>query len=171
VRIRQSVEFGITSTNTTADELATRIGIEPDRVSVKGSRITEPPIPRWHWWKIVCDENDLNIDEQIAKVLSRVKSHSADIAMIVKELERESPPGGAQLSIVRYFNDQDGADAKWGTIESSKGIEEVRGPLDHDLLGWRLSADDLGFLVEIGANIWVDEYDNTERDETVDSSI
>jgi hypothetical protein len=119
----------------------------------------------------VCDEPALDIEEQIAKVLSRIKSQSGEIAKIVRELERESPPGGAQLSIVRYFNDRDGADARWGTIESSMGIEVARGPIGHHLLGWRLSADDLGFLVEIGAPIWVDEYDNDESDEAVDSTM
>ena len=150
--------------------MATRIGIEPDSVSIKGSRIKEPPIPRWHWWRIVCDETGINVDEQFAIVLGRIKSQKVEIAKLVRELESEFPPGGAQLSIVRYFNDLDGEEAKWGVIESSMGKEVARGPLSHHLLGWNLKADDLGFLVEVGANIHADEYDNAEGDQGSEST-
>jgi hypothetical protein len=162
MKIRQYVTFGITSKETTAAEMTARIGIEPDRVSIKGSRIADPPIPGWHWWTIVCDQTGISVGEQISIVLNRIKSQEVEVTNLVSELKGESQPGGAQLSIVRYFNDLEGEDAEWGAIEWSKGIEVAWGLRSHHLLGWNINSDDLGLLVEVGASIDVDEYDQAE---------
>lgn len=64
--LRQFVYFALFSKHTSVAEMTAVLGIEPDEVSVRGSRFTEPAvIPVSHSWKIVCREPGLRVDEQI----------------------------------------------------------------------------------------------------------
>jgi Domain of unknown function (DUF4279) len=54
VEIEQYAYFALKSAVVPAAEMAERLGMEPDEVSVRGSRVAEPPRPIRHSWKIVC---------------------------------------------------------------------------------------------------------------------
>ncbi|WP_329245510.1 DUF4279 domain-containing protein [Actinoallomurus sp. NBC_01490] len=60
MRVRQYVYFALHSSTLPAAEMATRLGLEPDEVSVRGSRTTTPPRPVTHVWKIVCRDRGLS---------------------------------------------------------------------------------------------------------------
>lgn len=132
------------------------LGIEPDEVSVRGSRFTEPAvIPVSHSWKIVCREPGLRVDEQITRVLDRLRPHSDRIAELAGQLAAEEQEhGGAVLEVVRYFND---ADEEQQPLQS----EVPEGP---NLFGWHLDRDVLDFLTATGAALDIDEYDMTPHE-------
>jgi hypothetical protein len=139
MRIRQYVYFALRSRELSATEMATRLGLEPDEVLLRGSRQPDPPVPVSHAWKIVC----------------RLTPYTEKIAELAAELTtREGEQSGARLSVVRYFGSDDGEE------------EEPSGPADpfqklpgqHQLLGWTLSRETMRFLLATGSSLDVDEY-------------
>ncbi|WP_329318134.1 DUF4279 domain-containing protein [Streptomyces sp. NBC_01262] len=142
--LRQYAYFALFSERTSAEEMTSQLGISPDEVSVRGSRFTEPAvIPVSHVWKIVCREEDLRVDEQIARVLDRLRPHTGRVAELAGRLAADG--GGAVLQVVRCFNDagQNRRDAS-GTA---------------NLFGWHLDRNVLAFLTAVGAELDIDEYD------------
>jgi hypothetical protein len=155
MRIRQYVYFALRSRELSATEMATRLGLEPDEVLLRGSRQPDPPVPVSHAWKIVCRRHGLTVDEQLAQVLARLTPYTEKIAELAAELTtREGEQSGARLSVVRYFGSDDGEE------------EEPSGPADpfqklpgqHQLLGWTLSRETMRFLLATGSSLDVDEY-------------
>ncbi|MFC8720014.1 DUF4279 domain-containing protein [Kitasatospora sp. NPDC057198] len=148
--LRQYAYFGLSSQHISADEMTSRLGITPDEVTVRGSRITTPrAIPASHRWKIVCREPGLCVDEQIARILDRLRPHTARIAELVGQLSADD--GGAVLQVVRCFNDTD-------HDESPSHPDAPDAP---NLFGWHLDRDVLDFLAAVNAELDVDEYDMT----------
>jgi hypothetical protein len=149
--LRQYVYFALFSEHTSAEEMTSQLRISPDEVSVRGSRFTEPAvIPVSHVWKIVCREPDLRVDEQIARVLNRLRPHTGRVAELAGRLAADG--GGAVLQVVRYFNDTaQNRSAPSGTT---------------DLFGWHLDRNVLAFLTAVGAEFDVDEYDMTPDEDT-----
>ena len=151
--LRQYTYFALFSQHTSADEMTSQLGITPDEVSVRGSRFTEPAvIPVSHRWKVVCREPDLRVDEQMTRILDRLRPHTDRIAELVGQLS--SADGGAVLQVVRYFNDTD-------QDESSSQSDPP------NLFGWHLERDVLDFLTAVGAELDVDEYDMTPGEDTI----
>ncbi|MGW4051127.1 DUF4279 domain-containing protein [Streptomyces sp. NPDC004779] len=151
--LRQCVYFALFSQHTSAAEMTALLGIEPDEVSVRGSRFTEPAVvPVSHSWKIVCREPGLRVDEQIGRVLDRLRPHTARIAELAGRLATEEQEhGGAVLEVVRCFNDTD----------QEQQPRQQGTPEDSNLFGWHLDRDVLDFLTATGAVLDIDEYDMT----------
>lgn len=148
--LHQYAYFALFSRHTSADEMTSELGVPPDEVSVRGSRFTGPrTIPVDHSWKIVCREPGLRIDEQIIRVLDRLRPHTDRIAELAGRLAADN--GGAVLQVVRYFNDTDQG--------------QPSAPDAPNLFGWHLDRDVLDFLAAVGAELDVDEYDMTGDDE------
>lgn len=153
--VSQYVYFALYSRDTSAAEITAILGREPDEIKVRGSRITEPKtIPTHHCWKIVCREPVLRVDEQISRVLERIKPHAEAIAALVHRLDAEDDPGsGAALQVIRYFNDapdlQDPPDRQDERAETP------------NLFGWHLDRTVLDFLHKVGAILDIDEYDTS----------
>ena len=99
MKIRQYVYFGIKSEVLTADEIAQRVGLAPDRAVVRASRTADPPRPCFHVWEIRCDESGLRIDEQIERVIVRVEP----VGTAIRDLIAEPSEVHAWLQMVRYF--------------------------------------------------------------------
>ncbi|MEV0648275.1 DUF4279 domain-containing protein [Phytomonospora sp. NPDC050363] len=150
MRMSQYVYFAIKSETMPATEITARLGVEPDRFSVRGSRRADPPVPVCHSWQVRCDERGLRVDEQIDRVLARLTPVTAKIA----ELCREPDEVAAVLEVVRFFEDEDGEDPKPQPAEENL----VRIP-DQHLLGWVLDRRVIEFLAATGAFLDVDEYD------------
>jgi hypothetical protein len=94
VRIKQHVYFRIWSEKVAASEVTARLGIEPDGFMIRGSRQPNPPIPTGHQWSVNCDEPDLRVDAQVAKLVDRLEPAAARIAELVGELAEDDPPRG-----------------------------------------------------------------------------
>jgi hypothetical protein len=140
----QFSSFSLFSQHISADEMTSRLGLEPDEVTVRGSRFTEPRvIPVFHRWKVECRDSDLRVDEQIARLLERLKPHTDRIAGLSRQLATRD--GGAVLQVVRYFNDTD--------------PDLPRTPDSLNLFGWHLDRAVMDFLMATGAELDVDEYD------------
>jgi hypothetical protein len=101
--IRQYVYFAVRSDAVNADEVSRRLGLEPDHIAVRGSRSAEPPRPVANVWKIVCDEPDMTIDEQVEVVLQRLRPAEARLVELAKD-----PGCSVALQLVRYFGDEEG---------------------------------------------------------------
>lgn len=103
MRIRQYVYFSLLSTQVSAAEITTRLGVEPDRVRVRGTRSTRLPLPVYHAWQVICDDPRLRVDEQVARVVHRLSPHNAEIVALARELTAADPQhGGAVMRVVRY---------------------------------------------------------------------
>jgi hypothetical protein len=154
MRIRQYAYFALFSRLTSAEQITARLGIEPDEITVRGSRRAEPAIPVNHSWDIVCREPDLSVDEQVSRVLDRLRDHVDGIAELAQCLRTEDPEhGGAVLEVVRYLNDDED--------DGSAPADHPDAPEAPNLLGWHLGRDVLDFLTTTGAVLDVDEYDMT----------
>lgn len=151
--ISQYAYFGLSSPDTSAAEMTAVLGVEPDEISVLGSRWDGPrPRPALHRWKIVCREPGMSVDQQVARIVERLAPYVDTIAALARRLGAEAGEGhSAVLEIVRKFNHDKGQDRLADTPP-----ELVDGP---DLLGWHLDRDVLDFLHATGAVLDVDEYD------------
>jgi hypothetical protein len=158
VRIRQKVKFVAGSTLTSASEITAQLGIEPDRFAVRCSRSVDPPRPVTHRWEVHCDVRGLRVDEQISRVIARLLPHQDKVAALGSRLRSEDPPGSLELSIVRYFDDDEGEEDDEREVTTPSGQVLQRLPGQHQLLGWGIDSDVLGFLQSVGAWVDVDEY-------------
>lgn len=155
MRLRQYAYFGFTSQNVTASMITGRLGIEPDRILVRGSRTSSPPVPRFHTWRVTCAEPGLRVDQQIAKVIERVRPRQNEVELLSRELLAEGPRCGASIGVVRHFEEGEEEVIREGEVDGLR-LESLPG--QHQLLGWHLDAEVLAFLVAIGAELDVDEY-------------
>ncbi|MER7174602.1 DUF4279 domain-containing protein [Streptomyces mesophilus] len=145
--LHQFAYFALVSAHTTAQEMTKWLGIEPDEIVTRGLRDPSIPLPAVHRWKIVCRRPGLRVDEQIARVVDRLRPHTDRIAELVVRLNAEEEEGtSAVLQVVRYFT-----------------AEEPPDPASHqpNLFGWHLEPEVLAFLAATGAMLDVDEYDMT----------
>ncbi len=154
VRIKQYVYFAMTSDNVSPDAMAREIGLAADSVMVRGSERAGPrPRPALNSWKIVCETAGLTVDDQVELVLDRIRPYQPAIRECVR-----THGVTAMLQVVRYLgawlDDDDGEEEEITVTED--GLEKLPG--QHQLLGWGLDADVLAFLLDVGAEIDVDEY-------------
>lgn len=136
--MRQYVSFTLFSEQMPAVEMARLAGLEPDESDVRASRQVYPPLPATHAWKVVCGDNGLTIDQQLAVVIGRLEPVANQVSRLARHLHTNQ--GGARLHIVRYFEDNGGP----------TGVPKP--------LGWRLDRGLLDFLRACEAELAVDEY-------------
>lgn len=157
MKLRQYVKFGVLSDTLDPGQLTSRIGVQPDEVRVKGSRHELPkPVPRSHWWIVRCDTRKVDVGAQVADVMARVTPARAALRELLAGGDAE-----AQLSVVRWFGDDDG-DEEVGFVGGPDGSILREGV---SLYGWHLDHDVLEFLADIGADLDVDEYDMLQVEE------
>lgn len=151
--IRQFVGFSLFSTVISSEEIALKLGLEPDHFLVRGSKRSDPPVPVEHVWEVRCDEPELRIDEQADRVFQRIRPHTDSMRDLVA-----TSPVGAILSIFRDFDADDGEDKALTESITPGGEVPTKLAGQHQLLGWHLDAEILAFLVSVGADIDCDEY-------------
>jgi hypothetical protein len=74
MKISQRVYFAIVSKTLPAAEVTAFLGTEPDKIMVRGSRRSQPPVPVEHSWELHCRDRGLTLDAQIGKILARIES-------------------------------------------------------------------------------------------------
>jgi hypothetical protein len=151
VRIRQYAYFAVFSESMPATEITARLMIEPDKVMIRGSRRAKPPSPVKHGWEVICDDRGMTVDEQVRKVVDRVRPRQAAIAELTREPDARCR---AVLEIVRYFDAENGEEEEL----SPPDAQFQKLPGQHQLLGWHLDRDILAFLIAVNAEIDADEY-------------
>ncbi len=149
MKIKQYVYFGISSETLTAEAIAERIELQPDKTMVRGSRTQDPPRPARHKWQLGSYEPGGDISDHVSRVLARVKPARDAIRALVGEGEVQ-----AWLQFVRNFGTDDGEEEI--IDETPEGLVKLSG--QHQLLGWHLHRDVLAFLHDVGAEIDADEY-------------
>jgi len=153
MKISQRVYFDISSETMPAADVTARLGAEPDRLQVRGSRRTQPPVPALHSWSVQCQEREMALDAQIGTVLARIEP----IHQRLLDLAASSTVA-LRLVIVRYFDDPDGDEERFDAVVTGDGKLLERLPGQHQLLGWSLTCEQLSFLASIRCSIWADGY-------------
>lgn len=125
------VSFWAISTSVTAAEITEILGLEPDGVSVRGSRDPNFPRPRNHTWRIREDSPERTIEAQARAVVERLRPHRDGLLRLAAH-----PEVDIHMSIHR---------------ELDSDMEPVA-------VGWHLDLATLAFLVSINAEIDCDEY-------------
>ena len=164
MKLKQYTHFTVRSQTLTPDELTQLIGVEPDKTTLRGSRVAETPerkpVPRAHMWDVECREYKLRVDDQIDAVLKRLTPAREAIRKLVIEHDDAS----ARLSVARFFGDDEGEE------EISYGSDDPRQAVR--LFGWYLDREVLDFLSYVRADLDVDEYDlQDDGDEDKDGSV
>ena len=131
---RQYASFGFWSRRMPASEMAARLGLEPDEISVRGADLVDPPVPSSHEWKVTCRDPEMSVHEQVGWLVERLSPFASEISQLAEHLERDDC-GGARLRIVRHGGER---------------------PEEHEL-GWRLDRDVVRFLELTHADLTVDE--------------
>ncbi|MEV6238667.1 GNAT family N-acetyltransferase [Lentzea sp. NPDC051838] len=136
MRVEQYSYFALKSLTVPAAEMTRRLGLEPDKVLVRGSRNPERDVPRVHAWEIVRRTTE-TVDEQIQHLVDRLLPVRDELVRLTADPEIE-----AVMQVVRYFNHDGDA-------------ESERAPV-----GFGLEPQTVAFLAEVRAWIDFDEYDH-----------
>jgi hypothetical protein len=121
---------------------------------VRGSKAASPPRPPVHAWKVVCRAGGLTVEEQIERVVGRLRPVVDRIAALVQQPDASADGVTATLQVVRYLDDEDGEEE--GAEPTATGLVRLSG--QHQFLGWHLDLRVLQFLCVTGAELDVDEY-------------
>ncbi len=131
-KVEQYCYFWIARTQATAAEITELLGLEPDRITIRGSRRTQPePVPSAHRWEVVCKRH-ARIDEQATEVLSRVAPVADQVRSLTDRVDTD-----AGLTMVRYFDDPEGG---------------------YGAMSWGLDIEQIALLAHMGASLDADEY-------------
>lgn len=156
MRLRQYVKFQVWSKTLDPEQLTARIGLEADETRVMGSKQQRPkPVPRSHWWEVKCDTRRVDVRTQVTELTARI----APSRTALRELLASGEADG-QLKIVRWFGEEDG-DEEVGIAVGNDGSVLREGV---DLFGWYLERPELEFLVDVGAELIVEEYDMLQNE-------
>jgi hypothetical protein len=88
----------------------------------------------------------------VASVLDRLRGIEDRLVTIGGDLLGQG--GGCYLQLVRQFDDDEGEEEELSPPDAP--LQKLAG--QHQLLGWHLEADSVGFLARVGAEIDCDEY-------------
>jgi hypothetical protein len=153
MKISQRVYFAVASETLPAAEVTALLGTEPDEIRVRGSRRTQPPVPVTHSWSLHCRDRGLTLEAQIGRILARIEPLQPRLQDLVVRRDVD-----LVLAIVRVFGDEDGEEESLETVVTEDGRRLERLPGQHQLLGWHLTDEQLGFLASIRCSIDADEY-------------
>jgi hypothetical protein len=152
VQISQYAYFSLSSETVTAATVTGRLGIEPDKILVRGARDAARVIPRTHEWSVAARRDNRRLNDMISELIERLNPVVEKIATLVRDM-----PVQARLQIVRNFDDTEGLADEGTTPEmAAQGWEKLSG--QHHLLGWHLDRQALDFLMRTSAEFDVDEY-------------
>ncbi|WP_062982922.1 DUF4279 domain-containing protein [Nocardia anaemiae] len=150
MKISQYCYFSVRSTSLSAADMTARLGMQPDKVLVMGSRSPDRVLPRFHAWQIVC-RSDESVDDQLHHLMDRLEPIRAELVSLCAD-DDVSPV----MQVVRHFADPDGVDAAPDDTAWDQAREWPRP------LGWHLSLTVLDFLLSTRAELDVDEYDSSD---------
>lgn len=153
MQVDQYVYFALKSEHVSAAEMAARLGLEPDVVTIRGNRRLEPPHPAVHIWQVNGPRSsERPVDDMILALVGRLEPYAKMIGAVAEELDRHEPGHTATLQVVRFFGDEeDGVAAP--VVPALPSI-----PARHRPLGWHLDRRVLDFLQITRAELDVDEY-------------
>lgn len=152
-RVRQYVYFALKSDTTTSATMTAHLGIEPDRVGVRGASQSDPARPACHSWRVECRTAGRTVDDQLAEVLDRIRPVTDSIRRLIA-----TGAVSATLQVVRDFAADDGEAEQHVPVVTDSGVVLHALPGQHQLLGWHITAADMAFLSSLPADLDIDEY-------------
>ena len=146
----QYAAFTIYSDVVAPDRISEALGVEPDQVSWRGSRSTDPILPVTNIWSVEA-HGTAHADELVAELLDRLEPLTDRLAVLAAD-------GACSLgiSLVRYF------DTPGGSAEALSRDTDGRftGASPE---GFHLDLALLARMIALGCDLDVDEYDSLDN--------
>ena len=142
--------FALKSTALSADDITDRLLLQPDEVTVMGSKDPEHGVPRCHAWTIV-RRTDESVDGQVRHLVDRLNPVLPRLIALVSGSDA-SPV----MEVVRYFHHEQGVQGPPDGFPPRPGHPRP--------LGWSLPPSTLAFLASTGTMLDVDEYDLSDEE-------
>ncbi len=142
----QYASFVVFSDVFTPDQITEVLGVEPSRVSWRGSRSSEPVIPKTNIWNFRGTGTG-QADEQIGQLLDRFEPMSEQLGFLTA-----NDASTFAMTLVRYFDTPEGSDAYLRSDDGDRfdGVS---------VEGFHLDVSLLRRMAEMGCPLDVDEYD------------
>lgn len=144
--------FSLRSDVRPPDEINRLLAFDADVSQLKGSKRTDPPLPRCHHWEVMATRQSAVVDDQLREIIDRLRPVTVRIRGLV-----EDGSCSATLQVVRRFNDPEGEEENLEPLDTEIGVLEHI-PGQHQLLGWHIDPEIVDFLIATGAEIDIDEY-------------
>ncbi len=94
LQVRQKAVFALSSATITAEEMTTALGMEPDRVSKRGSKSASPARPAFHSWAVEAPAGNVDaFTEQVDALVARLEPISDRLATLAQRVIQD--PSGA----------------------------------------------------------------------------
>lgn len=87
MRIRQYAYFAIYSDRLTPSDMTGYLGVEPDSFRIRGSKTTEPPVPRHHSWRIDSGQPRLTVEAHLQVIVDRLNPYASAVGTLVEQIE------------------------------------------------------------------------------------
>jgi hypothetical protein len=146
VTLLQYASFSVLSDVFTPDQITEVLGVEPSRVSWRGSRSSEPFIPKTNIWSFRGTGTG-QADEQIGQLLDRFEPMSEQLGFLTA-----NDASTLAMTLVRYFGTPEDSDA-YLRRDQGRRFDGV------SIEGFHLDVSLLRRLAGIGCPLDVDEYD------------
>jgi Domain of unknown function (DUF4279) len=154
MRIRQYAHFIVESETLSPEQITAILLIEPTSVSRRGSRSTEPHIPRFNIWNYKA-RGEGRVDDLVTELVDFFEPLADRLQML---LANEGLSIG--ISVMRSFDDSLGVEEDFSMLTGPSDLPEhlVKLPGQHQLLGLHLNVDLMRRLVALNCLVDVDEY-------------
>jgi hypothetical protein len=150
MKILQYAHFDVASDIYSPDQITAELLVEPTRVSWRGTRSTEPLIPRTNLWRYRAKGTG-TVDELVRELL-------AVFEPLAEQLARLTANDDSWLGVrfMRSFGDPDGIEEDEGPGDLPDHLVRVSG--QHQLVGFHLDVDLMARLVALRCALDFDEY-------------
>ncbi len=150
MKIRQYAHFFVQSDILSPEQITAVLLIEPTSVSRRGSRSTEPPIPKYNIWQYKA-HGEGRVDDLVTELVELLEP-MADRLRTLMANDRSS----IGISVMRSFAGLHGVEEDSGPPGLPEHLVKMAG--QHQLLGLHLGVDLMRRLVALNCLVDVDEY-------------
>lgn len=150
MRVHQYAHFTIGSDVFNPDQITAALLIEPTKTSWRGSRSTDPMIPRTNLWRYRAS-GETGVDDLIRELVALFEPLSDRLLALTTD-----EASWIEIGIMRSFDDPDGVEDDGGTGDLPENLVRLDG--QHQLLGFHLDTELMSRLLALGCSLDFDEY-------------
>lgn len=151
MKVRQYAHFDVGSDVFSPEDVTASLLLEPTKVSRRGSRSTEPMVPRTNLWRYKARSVGC-VDDLVRELVDLFEPLRSQLTTLTAN--------GASwigISVMRSFDDPDGTEEDDGrSPDLPDNLVRVEG--QHQLLGFHLDTELMARLVALGCSLDFDEY-------------
>lgn len=150
MKILQYAHFDVGSDIYSPDKITAELLVEPTRVIWRGTRSTEPLIPRTNLWQYRATGSG-TVDELVRELLDVFEPLADKLARLTA-----NDDSWIVIGFMRSFDDPDGIDEDEGPSDLPDHLVRLSG--QHQLVGFHLDVDLMARLVALRCALDFDEY-------------